>query len=490
MGGVKLAFLLVCLSFFACQGDLTQLEPLNQSAKAETLDAKKWFDKNYDQPVLHDLKSRKIEPLWETALVSYKGIEVLFLEKSLLISPKLGESLNNSGKRRLRFVKKGTDYDISIVSYLPSEEFKGDIQNIVLNNYKKSKFAGLIIHENISDSVNIRLWLVKDGNVSKSIASKIHKNRDVKECCISYQICRETKVCWTIDGVFTCVDLASDCDYTYDCSLCDNGNTTCQDYPCICDPNGPGCDPNCQEPDPCNCNPDQPGCDCPFSDPCVCDPNALGCNNNQGIQTVIGVEDLLTGCNKEALNKVSTGLSGDFATFLNEFRSQSSNINLLFKEQYFQGNEIDWSAKTSPLIDNTITITLNRNVTDFASQEFVAVTIYHEVIHAYLTAYFSSAFAQSGNINDAHHQYMAQSCVQYLANALKEMFPGLSDFDSKALAWEGLNGNYENPNRDGSPTIPNPYWGAVEPDLRGPYVMKNNEYRSGTNGTHSPTPCR
>jgi hypothetical protein len=64
-----------------------------------------------------------------------------------------------------------------------------------------------------------------------------------------------------------------------------------------------------------------------------------------------------------------------------------------------------------------------------ASQEYIAATLYHEILHAYF-------FADGRNIDD--HQEMATKYINAMKNTLLEHFPNLTNLDAEALAWGGL----------------------------------------------------
>ncbi|MDQ1090203.1 hypothetical protein [Siphonobacter sp. SORGH_AS_1065] len=75
-------------------------------------------------------------------------------------------------------------------------------------------------------------------------------------------------------------------------------------------------------------------------------------------------------------------------------------------------------------------ITLNSSDLAYASEEYIAATIYHEVLHSYLR--------DTGILRDTHHNLMANNFVIPMADALRGLFPNLSQSDAEALAWGGL----------------------------------------------------
>lgn len=76
-----------------------------------------------------------------------------------------------------------------------------------------------------------------------------------------------------------------------------------------------------------------------------------------------------------------------------------------------------------------IIIKFNECALQNASQEYIAATLYHEILHAYF-------IADGRNIDD--HQEMATRYLNAMISTLKENFSSLNPVDAKALAWGGL----------------------------------------------------
>ena len=126
-------------------------------------------------------------------------------------------------------------------------------------------------------------------------------------------------------------------------------------------------------------------------------------------------------------------------------------------------------------------ITLNGNMLQTASQEYIAVTMFHEVLHGYLGTEFYR-LAQEGNQSQFgvlypgwsptniggqeryvnNHSSFA-STLQDLANALKSFNPSMSNYDALALAKGGVVSNM----------------GQVE-------ISINNNHKNGSAGTKCP----
>ncbi len=85
-------------------------------------------------------------------------------------------------------------------------------------------------------------------------------------------------------------------------------------------------------------------------------------------------------------------------------------------------------------------IHLNKDVLSTSSQEYIAATIMHEALHAYMDY-------QGIDIGDEQHKAMAAKYINTMATDLKNMFPTLTNDAAYALAWGGLENTstYKNP---------------------------------------------
>jgi ferredoxin len=113
-------------------------------------------------------------------------------------------------------------------------------------------------------------------------------------------------------------------------------------------------------------------------------------------------------------------------------------------------------------------VTLNTNTLPGTSKEYIAGTIYHEIVHAYL-----HATGKFGNMQN--HIAMAQSYIAALTDTLRHYFPGLSSIQAEAIAWVGLDETDA--------------WDALHTGNLNKYnqlVSLQEDYRTGTKGTLCP----
>lgn len=111
-------------------------------------------------------------------------------------------------------------------------------------------------------------------------------------------------------------------------------------------------------------------------------------------------------------------------SILNNFNKSQ---NLAFKIQSFSYSQFPTTNAMTDAANKSIV--LNSYALANASQEFIAKTVYHEVLHVYLNV------SEMGD-----HNIMAQKYVNPMASALRNQFPNLNQQDAEALAWSGLFG--------------------------------------------------
>jgi hypothetical protein len=134
------------------------------------------------------------------------------------------------------------------------------------------------------------------------------------------------------------------------------------------------------------------------------------------------------------LNKLLTGgFKSELTSILVNTFGTSDLLDLTVKNLPHPASWGDAGTFYQPAGDGAfITMTLNTTELQNSSQEFVAETIFHEVIHAYLDANtpIKNALLQ-------HHE-MITSYVDCELAALKEIFPTLSSHDGLCIILGGM----------------------------------------------------
>jgi hypothetical protein len=140
--------------------------------------------------------------------------------------------------------------------------------------------------------------------------------------------------------------------------------------------------------------------------------------------------NIKTKCILEALNGVINSRY-DFNKIISKFKLPQKT--LFFTEGINLVDDAD--ATTTRIGANEVLITLNTRIKDY-SREYMAIAIYHELLHAYMGSYKSEIWK-----NDVQHELMTGE--NYLDNYLSEMenlikirFPNSAD-DADELIWAG-----------------------------------------------------
>jgi hypothetical protein len=112
-------------------------------------------------------------------------------------------------------------------------------------------------------------------------------------------------------------------------------------------------------------------------------------------------------------------------------------------------------------------ISLNLGALNGAGQEYIAITILHEVLHVY--------FAEA-NLSMDDHAVMAQYYINPLAQSMVSIY-GMSLSDATALAWGGL-------------YLTNS-WHGLSSSQKAQYITTNNYWKNLNNPRNSApgTPC-
>lgn len=166
------------------------------------------------------------------------------------------------------------------------------------------------------------------------------------------------------------------------------------------------------------------------------------------------------------------------STFLNNIFGTSDHFDYQWSNSVFGGTNGTNDALTgiTPSISDPHGLKVNTsfNTTQLgdASKEYIAATILHEAVHGWIDFTFP-LFTTS---NTQHHELMASANrFNMMKDALKEMFPNLSEQEATDLTWGGL---YNTILFNNLPTIEK---------ARIVQENENFKHRSGLNGKG--TPC-
>jgi hypothetical protein len=139
-------------------------------------------------------------------------------------------------------------------------------------------------------------------------------------------------------------------------------------------------------------------------------------------------------CFKSVLNTmINGGFKSELTSILNNTFGTSDDVNLTFKNLNEPAGfgDAGTNGSGSGGVYN-ITTTLNTTALQYASREFVTETIFHEVIHAYLTINTTLRGSMP------QHCEMIEAYVDCELSAMKEIFPNLSSHDGLCMILGGM----------------------------------------------------
>lgn len=148
------------------------------------------------------------------------------------------------------------------------------------------------------------------------------------------------------------------------------------------------------------------------------------------------VDSLKNKCQKKALSNLKGQIfAGRYSIMLYQFFGVKAKSTL----EFYSGNTGTADAKNLPggVYPNAYSrIILSNTNLQNASQEYIVITIMHEILHAYFALAKWDPTKEDRDTRD--HRKMANDYVCILADALTEMFPDMDYQEATALSWGGL----------------------------------------------------
>ncbi|PVH25775.1 hypothetical protein [Sphingobacterium corticibacter] len=155
-------------------------------------------------------------------------------------------------------------------------------------------------------------------------------------------------------------------------------------------------------------------------------------------------------CAQNILNQLPNLKNQISQWLVNEFGGQEND--LVFRAVTTLPDNLDGYWNTNNQIGTMQTITLNGNMLNTASKEYILVTMYHEALHAYIylektrlsPELFFAKYSEWSEINlqgvpkyvTTHSQF--KNLMTHLVSAIKEYNPNISDYDAEVLAKTGV----------------------------------------------------
>lgn len=146
--------------------------------------------------------------------------------------------------------------------------------------------------------------------------------------------------------------------------------------------------------------------------------------------------ELTDPCLQKVFSKISDpNLTNNITRILHDTFGATDNVNVTFGETRSlpNGNIAETIAQTTNMGSFNVFIDLNINVLPSASQEYIADTFFHEIIHGYL-----SALGIDLNNQEGQHVAIATTYMNSLIQAQISLFPSLPQLHAKAIVIAGL----------------------------------------------------
>ncbi|RKR81554.1 hypothetical protein BDD43_1701 [Mucilaginibacter gracilis] len=207
-------------------------------------------------------------------------------------------------------------------------------------------------------------------------------------------------------------------------------------------------------------------------------PNPDPCNPKVADPAVVTiVNNVLDPCLRAM---VAAAISRNIQLDLNKSMNGIFNSNTNFNLEFIDGTLAPSLSGVTNVIDRngtydsgqqrlinvskmSLQIELNSSLSG-ASQEFITATILHEVLHAYFRTIYSTATFD--------HEVMVKEYLPWFMSALQSIYPRMTEFDQKSLAYGGL-----------TDTVA--FISSADNSMLNFYLNNNTTFRDGSSGT----PC-
>lgn len=391
------SLLLLLFATYSCA--VEEMQPETKAYSSKVL-------KNVNPVFLeHDLSAFKIKPVWDSFITfgNDNAVEVNFAENDKILVP-MSENQKIQGRRRLLLTLKDGVVNETILEYIPSDNFTGNMKEINSSNFKAKQFDGKIVLQNAKSDIRT-YWYLTNGKITAKGTTekpKTKKNATANRWVeTSHEECdAEYYIVTSGDGEGVSHFSHFNCQTVYSAYWVDDE-----------EPFNPYANPG-ENPYDCANNNSWPWCQ-----------NGGGDGDGDGTPSnnLIINDQVLK--NNPCLNEVYSklGQASGFDYYLKNFDGNNSVANLKFAIGTLGGNTY---GETSPPNSYLITITFDADKLGNTPSLFVADIFIHEIIHAEMFRKMMEA-AESGNIDPTI--MTTQQQIDYV-ESLRNNFPGLYDY--------------------------------------------------------------
>ncbi|HQK40606.1 MAG TPA: hypothetical protein PLO52_10905, partial [Flavobacterium alvei] len=193
-----MSLLLLLFATYSCA--IEELQPETTPISSEILN-------NVNPEFLeHDLSVYKIKPIWKSAIVFKsssaankktkfnEAVEVNFTQDNKTTIP-ISKNGKIRGRQRLLLTFEDGKIRETIIEYIPSDSFMGDIKTINSGNFKSKQFDGKITFQNPKAQAKI-VWYLTKGKLVRKARSSTKKTKTSKTArWVSVFECHTNWVC-------------------------------------------------------------------------------------------------------------------------------------------------------------------------------------------------------------------------------------------------------------------------------------------------------
>ena len=144
----------------------------------------------------HDLSVYKIKPIWKSLITfdNIDAVEVNFTQDKKTTIP-LSKNGKIRGRQRLLLTFDNGKIRETIIEYIPSDDYMGDIKEINSGNFKSKQFDGEITFKKANENRTI-VWYIVKGKVEKKATRTPKKIKRAKTArYITVFVCRYVEIC-------------------------------------------------------------------------------------------------------------------------------------------------------------------------------------------------------------------------------------------------------------------------------------------------------
>lgn len=328
---------------------------------------------------------------------------------------------------RLSFIKTNGQIFVREMNYVPDYQYlqdkNWDISSVSIHS-TNSDFTGKLYIKKWNGE-NLSVNKIKKGRLASS--GKVYPQSGLTKFLESRMTCT-----WSMTPI-----MVEECDFEIElddpelrtCEMVESGDYILEIY-CEDEPADP------QDPE----YPGETGCEFDVAPNCVCELYMLDCSdpspgdpggNEPPVTIVVDLVD--DDCLEKVLAQMNSNTETFFYGLTNMIFGNSESLHVTLFDYYDNSSDAPLGYANGVIGGSTFQIGINTFHSQGSSEEDIAGTFLHEMIHAYLMSH-----PTVWNVNDPQHLYMMTNMLETMANDLVLLFPNLDYKDALAVSYNGL----------------------------------------------------